>query len=123
VRDDRPLQIQLVKYRHIRQSQEFQNIRVLQRIDGRTGGNRQVAAFRQHLFRFGAFERSFVIKRLDLPLQGALVPAAFNRFSLVKIPGFEVVHPHQGAVVGPGELRGEGQQQFVTRWVLNWRFQ
>ena len=52
---------------------------------------------------------------------------------LVKIAGFDTLHPHQGAVVRPGELRGEGWQfcahwvpnlrhfQFSTRWVLNWR--
>jgi|GEM_PF-5172560 len=39
---------------------------------------------------------------------------------LVKIAGFDTLHPHQGAVVRPGELRGEGWQ-FCAHWVLNWR--
>lgn len=57
-----------------------------------------------------------MIKTVDLPFELCFAPAALNGFALIKIAGFNIINPHEGAIMRPSELRRKPLGQFSAHW-------
>ena len=119
IRKDRLLQIRFLQCRHLRQPEKLQHVGILQTLNRGFRARDHPAALRQHLLRVLALQRSLVVEGMNLPFQCAFVPHSCDGFAFIKLAGRRFLHPHQGPIVRPRELRREPGQRFATLRVLN----